>query len=153
MTTGETTEPFRPPLPRAAYRVLNPLMAALLRSPLHRLMSGSLMVLSFQGRKSGRRYQIPVGYVQRGDRLFVFSHSAWASNFRAGAPVAVRLRGQTLAGTATLVHERERIAEIAGLMVAHHGEAMARRMGLLADGQVGPRGVRFIEIALEAPRR
>jgi hypothetical protein len=36
-------------------------MRALLRSPLHGLLSGMLMLLSYTGRKSGRTYTIPIG--------------------------------------------------------------------------------------------
>ena len=53
-------------------RVLNPVVKALLGSPLHGLLSHDLMVLSFSGRKSGKQYAIPVGYLQKvGGRLMV----------------------------------------------------------------------------------
>lgn len=136
-------------MPKAVYLVANPLMKAILRSPLHRLLSNSLMVLTFTGRHSRKRYSIPVGYVERRDRLFVFSHSAWSNNFRGGSPVSLRLRGKEIRGTANIIEDRERIAEIVGIMVAKHGEEMARRMRLIVDGQDAPRGTTFIEIALE----
>ncbi len=34
----------------------NVFVAALLRSPLHRTLSGSLILISYRGRKSGREY-------------------------------------------------------------------------------------------------
>ncbi|MEO7911940.1 MAG: hypothetical protein ABIV47_20035 [Roseiflexaceae bacterium] len=43
-----------PPLPKIAYRIVNPILGALLRSPLHSLISKRLMLLSFQGRKTGK---------------------------------------------------------------------------------------------------
>ena len=49
------------PPPKAVLRLLNPLLAALLRSPLHRLASKNLMLLTVTGRKSGRTYTLPVG--------------------------------------------------------------------------------------------
>lgn len=39
---------------KPAFRVINPLMEALLRSPLHGLVSDSLLLVTFTGRKSGR---------------------------------------------------------------------------------------------------
>jgi hypothetical protein len=150
MTTNHTTQRPKPPLPKTAYVVVNPLMKALLRSPLHRLVSESLMTLRFTGRKSGTRYNIPVGYVQRGEKLFVFSHSAWSNNFRGGAPVTVRLRGKEIGGTARVIEDRERVAEVIGLLVAKHGDAMAQRMGLIADGRVAPNGTTLIEVTIHS---
>ncbi len=74
MTIEDTKARTGPPLPKVAYTLANPVLIFLLRSPLHTLVSRSLMVLIFQGRKSGKRYTIPVGYVERGNHLFVFSH-------------------------------------------------------------------------------
>jgi hypothetical protein len=151
VTTNDTTRRVKPPLPKAAYKVVNPVLKAVLRSPLHRLVSESLMALRFQGIKSGARYSIPVGYLQRGEKLFVFSHSAWSNNFRGGAPVWLRLRGKDIRGTARVIEDRDRVGAIVGLLVAKHGDAMAERMGLVVDGQVAPQGTTLIEITLEEP--
>jgi len=40
-------------------RALNKVPAAILRSPLHRLMSKRFLLLTFAGRESGKRYTIP----------------------------------------------------------------------------------------------
>ncbi len=50
---------------------LNPLFVWLLRSPLQGLASGGLMLLTFTGRRSGRKFTIPVGYQRDGDVLTV----------------------------------------------------------------------------------
>jgi hypothetical protein len=145
-------EPQGPPLPKWAYRVMNPLMMGLLRSPLHGLMDQSLMILIFKGRKSGKRYQIPVGYLPDNGRLYLFSHSAWANNFRGGAPVAMRLRGKLQRGTARIIDDPALIERVVRRMVQERGEGMAQRMGFLAPDASGtlqphaPRGTTFIEI-------
>ncbi len=153
MTIEDTTARTGSPLPKVAYTIANPVLIFLLRSPLHTLVSRSLMVLIFQGRKSGKRYTIPVGYVERGNHLFVFSHGAWSNNFRDGATVGVRLRGKTVRGRAQLLHDRARIADVVRLLIEKHGEAMAQRMGVAADAQGAPpvaaSGTRYIEIVLE----
>lgn len=147
-------QPMEPPLPRWAYKVVNPAMNALLRSPLHGLLSKALMILIFDGRKTGQRYTIPVGYQEVDGQLFVFSHSKWALNFRGGAPLAVRLRGELVRGTGKLVNDAALIDTVIRRMAAARGEAMAERMGLMArtaDGQREPRlapGTTFIEITL-----
>jgi len=57
-------------------RHLNPLVAWLLRSTLHPLVSGGLMLLEVTGRRTGRRYWIPVGYQRNGDAIIVLvSHA------------------------------------------------------------------------------
>ena len=70
----------------------------LLRSRLHGLLSGGLMLVTVTGRRSGRRYTTPVNYVRRDDVLTVFSRSerTWWRNLRGGAPVTVRLKGHDL---------------------------------------------------------
>ena len=152
----QTTEPQGPPMPKALYRIVNPIMSAILRLPLHGLMSNSLMLLIYDGRNSGKRYVLPVGYVQDGDHLYLFTHSGWWKNFVGGAPVAVRLRGKLLRGTAIApVDDPAVIQKVVRHIVADRGESMVERMGLLhyldpdkAHGAT-PRSTTFIEIKLE----
>ena len=47
-------------------RFINPFVKAVLRSPVHRLLSGSLVLLTYTGRRSGRRYTLPVMYAEQG---------------------------------------------------------------------------------------
>lgn len=48
----------------ALNRVVNPLVRAPFRSPLHPLLSRRLVLLRVTGRRSGRTFELPVGYVQ-----------------------------------------------------------------------------------------
>ena len=52
-------EPGKPLAPMWMFKVMNPIMKGLLRSPLHGLMSGSLMLITYAGRKTGKPYTIP----------------------------------------------------------------------------------------------
>ena len=81
-------------------RLYNPLVLAVLRSPLHRLLSGSVMEIAVLGRKTGLTYSIPVQYVRRGEGLLVISqrHRTWWRNLRGGFPVGVRLQGRQFHG-------------------------------------------------------
>jgi deazaflavin-dependent oxidoreductase (nitroreductase family) len=97
---------------------LNPLIGAVLRSPFHPLLSAGLVLLTVTGRRSGRRYSIPVGYQRRGDELVILvSHAdrkQWWRNYRTPGPVELRLRGRHLNGEASVVapespHFRERL--------------------------------------------
>jgi hypothetical protein len=148
-------EAVRPPLPKWAYAVVNPVMRAILQSPLHRLLSGALMLLSFRGQKSGKRYTIPVGYLQEGDRLYIFSHAGWWRNLP-GQPVTARLRGRERRSTARRLEDRREIAALVQQLLKRRGDAMARRMGLLeyADPEATgplPQRTKFFAVTLDAP--
>lgn len=86
---------------------LNPGVAWLLRSPLHPLVSGGLMLLTVTGRRSGRRYAIPVGYQRSGDRITVLVSKAprkrWWRNYLEPRPVEVRLWGRARRGEARVL--------------------------------------------------
>ncbi len=86
---------------------LNPLIAGILRSPLHFLLSFGLMLITVTGRRSGRSYTIPVGYRRVDGGLVVMVSRArrkqWWRNYREPSPVALRLRGREVLGRAALV--------------------------------------------------
>lgn len=154
LTTLPQAEPVKPPLPRWLYGIVNPAMSFILRSPLHRMLSSSLMLLIFEGRKTGKRYSIPVGYVQEGNTLTLFSHAKWAKNFEGGYPVAVRLRGELRHATARIVTDHAVIRAAIERMIGERGDGMAAMMGFVAPGPDGsprlqlPRGTSFIAIQL-----
>jgi deazaflavin-dependent oxidoreductase (nitroreductase family) len=82
----------------------------LLRSPLHPLASRSLVLISYHGVRSGRRFTIPVMYAEHEGALTIFvgasERKRWWRNLRAGAVVDVRLRGRCMRGQAQVVHDR-----------------------------------------------
>jgi deazaflavin-dependent oxidoreductase (nitroreductase family) len=83
----------------------NPLVTWLLRSPLHGLMSGSAVLVTVTGRKSGRPYTLPISYHQSGETLTLITRrdKTWWRNVRGGAPVRLWLRGQEVAARAEVV--------------------------------------------------
>jgi len=86
---------------------LNPLIAWVLRSPLHPLLDRGLLMLRVTGRRTGRRYWIPVGYQRDGGTITVLVSKAprkrWWRNYREPGPAEVLLRGRTLQGRAHVV--------------------------------------------------
>jgi hypothetical protein len=86
---------------------LNPLIAWVLRSPLHPLLDRGLLMLRVTGRRTGRQYWIPVGYQHDGRTITVLVSKAprkrWWRNYRDPGPVDVLLRGRTLHGRAHVV--------------------------------------------------
>ena len=88
-----------------AYKIANPIVKALLRSPLHKIASGSLTLLHFTGHKSGRHFLTPLSYVRKRDTVWLLSaHSTrWWMNLRGGdAAVALEIARTTCTGKARL---------------------------------------------------
>ena len=85
-----------PRLPHAAFSIINPTVRLLLRSPLHRLWSTNLMLITFRGRSSGRLFTTPVRYQKQGDliRCFTSQSNQWWRNLRGGADVVLRIGGE-----------------------------------------------------------
>jgi hypothetical protein len=73
---------------------MNPAVHAVLRSPLHAALDRSMLVLHVTGRKTGRRYDIPVGYVDLDGHLLVVAQHRWRANLRGGADIEVTYRGR-----------------------------------------------------------
>jgi deazaflavin-dependent oxidoreductase (nitroreductase family) len=112
-----------PPLPEAAYRVVNPLFEALLRSPLHSLVSNRLLLITFTGRKSGQEFTTPVAYDREGDTLALTSttDSDWWRNLRGGQPVSVHLRGERRRAIAELTEDSEEVAQYLRQYIERNG--------------------------------
>lgn len=125
-------EPRRPNPPPA---FIQSLLMLILRSPLHGLLSKSLLLISFQGRKSGRRYEIPVAYVEDGDALLIASQAGWWRNLVGGAPVSVQLRGRRRGAVATAAATTDE--RRAGLSQVLRG---ANRVADFMQVQLGPDG-------------
>jgi hypothetical protein len=90
---------------------VNRLMRAWLRSGWHHPVSSSMMVLTFEGARSGRIYSFPVGYADDPEGLVTFTRFGWWKNFREVRPVSLRLRGREVRGTAVAVRDPEQVAE------------------------------------------
>ena len=88
-----------------AYKIANPIVKTLLRSPLHNIASGSLTLLHFTGRKSGRRFVTPLSYVRKQNTVWLLSaHSTrWWMNLRGSdTAVALEIARTTYSGKARL---------------------------------------------------
>jgi hypothetical protein len=90
---------------RWIYKIVNPFVTALLRSPLHGIASKNIALLHFRGRKSGREFVAPLSYVRKNGIVCLMSaHSTrWWMNLREeGTPVSLEIARETLTGRATL---------------------------------------------------
>lgn len=117
-----------------ANRLLNPLVIAVLRSPLHPLTSRTNALVTWNGRRSGRAYTVPLRYVE--DETGLWLHAArpqtktWWRSLEGGAPVTVRLRGREVQAHAEAIRDdATRVAE--GLWAYYRRfPTLAKSMGL-----------------------
>ena len=90
-----------------------------------------IMVLTFRGRKSGKEYTFPIGYMQEGSDLICYSPFGWWTNLEGGVPVAVTLRGQRMAGRADVCTDTATIASGMAAYLRHNpGDAFFFRVKL-----------------------
>ena len=112
MANSRTRFPFN-----VINQTVNRFTRPLLRSPAHGVLSDKLLLLTFTGRKTGRRFSIPMNYTEQGDKILLVPQSperkTWWRNLRGeGAPVRVRLRGTDRTGWAVATgDERDRRAD------------------------------------------
>lgn len=91
-------------------RVANSLFRSLLRSRLHWLASNWLVLLSYEGRRSGKRFTFPVAYKRIGDGIVVItpmSDSNWWKNFQESQECVVWFRGTEYSASGELVTDDE----------------------------------------------
>jgi deazaflavin-dependent oxidoreductase (nitroreductase family) len=87
---------------------VNPVVRGLLRSPAHRLLSESVLLLAYTGRRSGVRRELPAMYALLGDCFLVAAGQpdtkTWWRNFAGNArPVTVTVAGRPRSCRARLV--------------------------------------------------
>ncbi len=119
--------------------IVNRGMKLVLRSPAHGMVSKTVLLITFTGRKSGKTYTTPVDYSQDGDQVTIFTHADWWKNLRGGAAVTLRIRGRELQGLAEPVAEDKRA--IAAGLAAHLRKVPsdARYYGVTFDESGNPR--------------
>lgn len=136
MTTPRTVEPrgftINRWLPR---RLLDRFVSAFLRSRLHGLFGLDRfgMLLTYTGRRSGRRYTLPLAYMREGETVTtfaLFTNTVWWKNLRDGAPVTLRLRGRDVPGTAEVVEDPGAVAD--GLLKMAEANPSQSRRGYYA---------------------
>lgn len=112
----------------------NPIMRWLVSSRLHFLVSQSVMLMTYRGRKSGKSYTVPMNYHVIDNQLYTLSSKdrVWWRNLESGADVSLRLKGRDLPARAHAIVEDTQVAEILGLMIKHAPQ-MAKYIGVKID--------------------
>jgi hypothetical protein len=101
-------------------RVVNPLVARILRSRVHRLLSGHIALLEVPAPKSGHTFDVPVLYQAHGADLFRIDVGAprakrWWRIFRAPGPVGIWLDGRRRSAAARAVEQDGDVSVVVSL--------------------------------------
>ena len=101
----------------------NVVVSGVLRSPLHRMLSGSTGLVRYTGRRSGRQFITPAQYVEHGaDVLILVGHAetkTWWRNFRSDRDLEVLVRRTWRTMTARAVVGTDEPGTIAPLLDAY----------------------------------
>jgi len=137
----------RPPVasaPRAqtlaGQSLVNRIIRGLLRTPLvSRLVGSRLVTVYVVGRKSGRRYTVPVAYTRHEADLLIGTPFGWGRNLRTGEAVAIRLKGRRrLADVQVLADEQGVVDAYAVMARENHAFAKFNNIGFDPDGNPVP---------------
>jgi hypothetical protein len=88
----------------------NPIMLWLLRSPLHGMLSGNTLVITYTGRKSGKVFSTPVNYVRDVEVLWTVSYRrrTW---WRNGGLTVTSLPRRRINGQTIMDQQRSRLPD------------------------------------------
>jgi hypothetical protein len=125
---------------------LNAMMTLFLKTPLLQTAIGKqLALLSFSGRRSGRRYTIPISYGKRGSSILILTEKSrsWWRNFEDEPAVELRLAGKTVKGKAEAhVATDADLKEVLDFLTSQPRAAKAYGVVPLPDGSLDPDSVR-----------
>jgi hypothetical protein len=121
-------------------RLVNRIVRGLLRTPLlSRAIGSRLVTVYVVGRKSGRRYTIPVAYTRQRDDLLIGTAFGWGRNLRTGEPVSIRLKGRLRQAGVTVLKDEPDVTDAYAVMCRDNRNfAKFNQIGFDADGNPNP---------------
>jgi len=135
----------RPPL--LLVRVMNPIMSAVLRTPLGALVR-PFALLEFHGRRSGTRFRVPVGWHEIDSGRVVITPAAWRVNFRGGAPVGVYFHGRRSQLVGVLADDPKEVARALQDLAERRGSLRPVGIAVPTDHLVTEDDVRAVDRAV-----
>ena len=136
--------PAAPAGPRAqtlpAQALVNRMMRGLLRTPLlSRLVGSKLVTLYVVGRKSGRRYVVPVAYTADQGDLLIGTPFGWGRNLRTGEAMTIRLKGRRRLADVRVIADEPGVVDAYGVMARdNHNFASFNKIGFDTSGNPVP---------------
>ena len=122
-------------------RVVNRIVRALLRTPLLcRLVGRRLVTVHVVGRKSGRRYTVPVAYTRDGDGLLIGTPFGWGRNLHTGDPITVRYKGKLRSADVTVFADQPGVVAAYATMASdNHNFAKFNKIAIDGEGRPDPK--------------
>jgi F420H(2)-dependent quinone reductase len=118
-------------------RWANVAMRQVLSLPFRTPINKSLMLLYYQGRKTGRHYRQPVSFVDAGDGVLLTPGGGrWKLNLRDGEPITARVRGRKVPLTPELVEDPAEVERLLTFMVSRNPRLTAFVPFVGKDGSV-----------------
>ncbi|MCW2540100.1 MAG: hypothetical protein JWN95_1825 [Frankiales bacterium] len=122
----------------------NRIVRGLLRTPLIcRVVGNRLVTVYVVGRKSGRRYTIPVAYLSYDGTLLIGTPFGWGRNLRTGEPVDIRFKGKRQTVEVEVVSAAAGVIELYGAMARKNRQfAKFNKIGVGPTGEPDPTDLR-----------
>lgn len=118
----------------------NRIVRGLLRTPLVcRAVGNRLITLYVVGRKSGRRYTVPVAYTRHDGALLIGTPFGWGRNLRTGEPVDIRFKGKRRPADVQVVADAAGVVDLYAVMARdNHQFAKFNNIGIDPAGEPNP---------------
>ena len=118
--------------------LINPVVAFLARSPLHFLISHQVLVIQFQGRKSGKQYLVPVSYHEHESSYtcVTLRSNIWWRNLKEVSHTKIWLKGTLKNAQIDLEFNNDQIVEstLRDLVTNNRVDAYFAKIKLNKDG-------------------
>jgi hypothetical protein len=125
--------------PQRVINLINPVVRALLHSPVHGAFDNAMIELHVVGRRTGRHYDIPVGYLPLDGGLVVATQHRWRANLRGTSEVEVTHDGHRQPMGVHLDEDPASAAATFQRLFDRHGPKVAgRTLGLDVEGGGAP---------------
>lgn len=120
------------------WHLINPFVSLIARSFLHFLISHQLLVISFNGRKSGKNFLIPVSYHKHGSSYtcVTLRSNIWWRNLKEKSSTKIWLKGKLVTAAVTLEFNDNQIIEdsLRNLVTNNPIDAFFAKIKLQKDG-------------------
>ncbi len=123
----------------------NRIVRTLLATPLlARVVGKRLITIHAVGRKSGKRYTVPVAYTRDGADMLIGAPFAWARNLRTGEPVEVRYLGRLRKADVRVHTDEADVVKYYDVICRdNHNFASINKVGLDAAGNPDPEDMKL----------
>ena len=125
-------------------RLVNALTRTALSTPgLAKGIGRKLILLYVFGRNSGKRYAIPIAYMEHDGKVLIGTQFNWVRNLRTGDPIQVRYKGQLRSAEVEVVTDEDRVTDLYTLLCKdNHNFAKFHNISFDTKGDPNPQAVR-----------